>query len=140
MKKIQTIILCCMTAMLALTSCEKKTAPIIANEQAIETSPGVVEVTASVSAYEIDECGICYGTTFDSNITKENAQAIFDCSTDPQSFDGSEIKVTFTLNVNTTYYFSIYASNEKGISYSQPFSIKTSYKSPDIDDNLFPGY
>ena len=139
MKKVYTILLCCTAVLLALTSCEKKTAPTITNEQAVETSPAVVEVTATASAYEIDECGICYGTS-SADLTKDKAQNVYDCMANPQSFDGSNLKATFNLSVCTTYYFAVYAANEKGITYSKPFSIKTSYKEPGKDDNVFPGY
>jgi len=120
--------------LLLATACQRLTIPVITGTRIHEVEPAVVEVTATVTASQIDECGICYSTTNTSPTPEHNDGIIY------ARMDGDQLQARATLAAHTTYYIAVFATNDAGRTVSSTaLKFTTSHVTPTLSDNPLPG-
>lgn len=114
-------------------ACQRTTLPVITGTRIREVEPTVVEVTATIAASQIDECGICYSTTNTSPTPEQNDGIIYG------QMNGNTFRVSATLSAHTTYYIAVFATNDAGRTVSSSaLKFTTSHVTPDQADNPLP--
>ena len=118
--------------LLFFTSCVRNPVPAISNVRVQEVKASLVEVTATVSPDDVDECGICYSTSNTKPTPEANEGIIYGI------VEGGRFSAQATLKANTTYYIAVFASNNAGRTTSTAFKFTTSHVSPNKEDNPLP--
>lgn len=119
--------------MLLAAACQRTTVPVITGTRISEVEPAVIEVTATITASQIDECGICYSTTNTSPTPEQNDGIIYG------QMDGTTFRVRATLSARTTYYVAVFATNDAGRTVSgSALKFTTSHVIPNQADNPLP--
>lgn len=122
----------CLTVLICLSGCEKNSIPVIQTVAFFEESPGVLTALAKIEAKEVDEWGICYSKSNTSPTLDKNDGIIYGTT------DDGKYTTSFTLDVATTYYLVVFATNEMGTTHSASTKLTTSASAPDADDNPLP--
>jgi hypothetical protein len=118
-----------------LVSCERTAVPVISKMRVQEVEAAVVEVTATITASKVDECGICYSTKNTSPTPEANEGVVYG------TMEGDQFSVRATLKAWTTYYIAIFATNEAGrTTTNTALKITTSHCTPDKKDNPLPNF
>lgn len=119
--------------LLTVTSCDTEVAPVLTATIADSIAANTIYCHTTVLEGSVEDCGFYYGTS-KSSVTggkAEKVQAIHSASVINGVITG--------LKPNTTYYIMGYAMNEKGQAATEVISVKTLERTPEADDNGYPG-
>lgn len=121
-----------LTGLLFLVSCEIGEVPILGTIVIDETTPTDITLHVDVETGEITDCGIYYGTSKVRVTNGTSDQVKGECS-------GTSIQGKITgLTPNKEYYLKVYGMNELGRCETEVVKVKTSPRTPSIDDNKHP--
>ena len=133
MYNMKKIIFPILISLACLISCsEKGEAPVIENVVIDEATAETIVCHAEVTTGEITDCGIYYGITKNRVLNGTSDKIVGTC-------DGSSIRGEIKgLTPNKVYYIKVYGMNEYGISETDVIEVRTSSRTPSIDDNKYP--
>ncbi len=121
------------TILLTITSCDTEVPPVLTATIADSVNVDAIYCHTTVIEGSVEDCGFYYGTSKNSvtNGKGEKVQATHSASVINGVITG--------LKPNTTYYIKGYAMNEKGQGDTEVVMVKTLERSPEADDNGYPG-
>jgi len=132
MKLIHTITLIALAACLSLASCDNKKAPMIANETAKELSPTVILVEADITGEDLSAYGVCFSGT-------NQLPSLQDGTITEGALEGDHFQARIIImDPGNSYYFRVYATNDKGTTYSETLTVTVSYQNVGAHDNAYP--
>ena len=119
--------------LMCMASCEKEVVPVLIDMAFDEVTESTVNCQCTVQEGGVEACGFYYGTSKSSVANRKSSKVV-------GTFEGTVVSAEIAgLDPNTTYYIMGYAMNEKGEGVTGVVSVKTASRTPQPDDNLYPG-